>query len=201
MTSGTDTAASDSASLVDVLEEIKDADGDDSVTFRSIVAQFDSRSFGPLLLIPAIIAVGPTGAIPGMSLVTGTIILMISVQILAGRKQAWLPSRAEQFEIDRAKLKTTVQHALPWARWIDSFLKPRLVFLVEGLGLYGIAVISAVLAMTMFPLALLPFAVAIPGSAVILFALGLTIRDGLLVAAGHTLAIAAVGLSVFYSSG
>lgn len=194
-------STSDPASLVEVLNEVKDAEGDNSVTFQSIVAQFDSRSFGPLLLIPAIIAVGPTGAIPGMSLITGTIILLISLQILAGRKHTWLPERAENFEIDRGKLKSTIQHALPWAKRIDSFLKPRLTFLVEGAGLYGIAVVSAALALTMFPLALLPFAVAVPGSAVILFALGLTARDGFLVAAGHTLAIAAVGISVFYFVG
>ena len=44
---------------------VKEQDGD-KVSAGKIIARFEDSGFGPLLLIPSLIALLPTGAIPGV---------------------------------------------------------------------------------------------------------------------------------------
>lgn len=180
--------------LSELLERLVSETDGKTVSIDEILDALGSQSFGPMLLIPAIIAVAPTGAIPGMSLVTGTIIFLVSLQILVGREHIWLPKRVTSFEFERSKLKSSVKAAKPWTDWLQDLFSQRLTFLVEQPALKVIAVTCMLLAASMFPLALLPFAVAVPGTAVGLFALGVTMRDGLLVALGYALALGAAYL-------
>ncbi len=59
---------------------------------------------------------------------------------------------------------------------------------------------AIVLSLTMYPLALLPFAVAVPGTATAVMALGITARDGLVVAIGMIIGLGALGLAVFWGA-
>jgi hypothetical protein len=179
------------SSLSEMLKSIVAHTDGEKVSIADILDTFGNKSFGPALLIPAIIAVAPTGAIPGMSIVTGTIIFLVSAQMLIGREHIWLPKRATQFEIERQKLKSSVEKLLPWTDWLEDVFSQRLSIFVTQPAVSILALTCMLLAVSMFPLALLPFAVAIPGMAICLFALGLTLRDGLLVAIGYALSIAA----------
>jgi hypothetical protein len=64
--------------LATVLEQIREATSGDSVSFGEFIDALGQRAYGPMMLVPAIIAVAPTGAIPGMSVVTGTLIFLIT---------------------------------------------------------------------------------------------------------------------------
>ncbi|HRX82126.1 MAG TPA: exopolysaccharide biosynthesis protein, partial [Pirellulaceae bacterium] len=77
-------------------------------------------------------------------------------------------------------------------------LHRRLSVLTKGPALIGIGVISILLAITFFPLALVPFGVFVPGLAITLLALGVTARDGLLVLLGYAGAIVAIVLMFVY---
>lgn len=172
---------------------VDQTDGE-TTTIRELLKTFGTRSFGPMLFLPSIIALGPTGAIPGMSIVTGALILIIAVQMLIGREQVWLPERALRFEVSRNRLKQLADKVVPWTDWLERFVGTRATVLVSAPWNRAIAAVSAVLALTMFPLALLPFAVAVPASALTLFSLGLLLRDGVLIAVGYVLAAAAAFL-------
>ncbi len=168
-------------------------DGDE-VSLGDLLDTLESRSYGPLLLLPAVIAVAPTGAIPGMSIITGTLIAIFSVQLMAGRTHPWVPQFVETFKFSRETMKRSVSRVMPWAEWLERYLGRRLTALITPPGDRFIAVMCVLLAVTMFPLALFPFAVAVPGTAICLFALGLTVRDGLLVLSGYILTAVAAGL-------
>lgn len=185
------------ASLVDSIADSKDGNGD-SVTIGEILDKFDSRSFGPLLLIPALIAVAPTGMIPGMSMITGTIIILVSLQMIAGRNHVWLPSRMESFSMPRARVGQVADAVKSWAQWIDKWLAVRWQLLSGRIGLKVIAIVCGLLATSMFPLAFLPFAVAIPGTAIMFFAIGLTTRDGVVIGIGYAMAILAAWTTYYY---
>lgn len=178
--------------LTGLLTALVDNTQGEKTTIGDLLDAFGTRTFGPLLLVPAIIAVAPTGAIPGMSIVTGTIILLISLQMLIGREHVWLPKRVTSFSFSRDTLKKSVEQTLPWAKWLQRYVGRRWSFLSQPPAHYLVALTCAALALTMFPLALVPFAVAIPGSAIALFALGLTLEDGALIGAGYILAAASV---------
>lgn len=184
----------DNPGLTVLLERMVDKTDGNATTIGELLDALGTRSFGPMLLLPAVIAVAPTGAIPGMSIVTGTIIFLVSIQILIGRKHIWLPQKVTSFSFDRDRLKSTVAAAKPWTQRLETLFKTRLTFLVDPPATYPVAIICMALAASMFPLALLPFAVAVPGTAIAFFALGLTMRDGLVIALGHILSISAAYL-------
>lgn len=65
------------------------------------------------------------------------------------------------------------------ARFIDFFLRPRLTFLINGVGVYVIALISIVIALMMPPMELVPFSAVGAGLSLTLLGLALLAHDGL----------------------
>jgi hypothetical protein len=132
-----------------------------------------------------------------MSMTTATIIILISVQ-MPFRSQPWLPRRLREMSISRKRLESGAENSRPSARWIDRMVSRRWSLLAEGPAKYVIAAVSIFLALTFYPLELVPWGVAVPSSAIVLLALGLTARDGLIVAIGYALALAALGVVVYF---
>ncbi len=182
----------DNASISKILDKLVNEGDGDETTLGELIGAFGHRAFGPLLLVPALIALLPTGAIPGMSILTGSIILLVSAQILTGRQDVWLPGRVTGAAIPRERLEQAVERLKPWAQTLDRHTGRRLTFLVQPPAHMAIALASAGMAVLMFPLALVPFAVAIPSAIITLFSLGLMLRDGLVVALGYLLGAAAL---------
>jgi len=191
------TAHNPNMSLSDVLASISQQTAGEHVTFGEILETFGSRAFGPILLIPALIAVLPTGAIPGMSLLTGSIIALVAVQLLVMRPSPWLPRKLTAWSFPRDKLVASLEAARPYTSWIDRFLRPRWTVLLDQPFSQISALICLTMALSMFPLALLPFAVAIPGISVALIALGMTARDGVLLVVGYVFAAVAIGVTLY----
>ncbi len=181
-----------------MLEQIREATSGDSVSFGEFIDALGQRAYGPMMLVPAIIAVAPTGAIPGMSVVTGTLIFLLAAQLLIGRASPWLPGSLLRFSFSRNKLVAAIERTQGFIALVDRLLSPRLTFLV-GFPVNRLAALACiVLALTMFPLALLPFAVAIPGTTIAIIALGLTARDGAVVLLGLILGLGTLALTIFW---
>ena len=179
-----------SLSLTDVLDKLADKAGEDTVTLGDLLGAFGRRAYGPLLLIPAIVAVAPTGAIPGMSIVTGSLVGLVALQLLVGRPSPWLPPRLLRISFSRELLDRSIGKARPVASWTERFIRPRLTFLTSAPFPQIAAIICILMAASMYPLALVPFGVALPGTAVGVIGLGLTSQDGALVLAGVGLSVA-----------
>ena len=184
--------------LEDLMDAIRaDSGSSDEVSLAQIMQAVGTRAYGPLLLVPGLVALAPTGAVPGMSIVTGTIIFVVAIQLLFGRNEPWIPKRALEFSFSRDTLLSALERGRPYARRIDDFLKPSFTQVTDFPATRIIAIVAIALALSMFPLALVPFAVAIPSSAIVLFALGLTARDGRLIIAGFILAALALALLLY----
>ncbi len=183
--------------LVDILNQMKENTDGDEVSLEDTLDALNSRSFGPLLLVPAIMAVSPIGAIPGMSIVTGCVLMLIAVQMIFSSGRPWLPQRLLDFSFSREKLSKGIDKSLPWAKWMEGFTDRRLQVITHSPFHYVIAAMVALLALLFIPLAFLPFAVAIPGTAIALFALGMTARDGVMVILGLIVSCAAIGVAVY----
>jgi hypothetical protein len=149
-----------------------------------------------MLLFPAIISISPIGMLPGMSAATGTLIILIAVQMMFFSSRPWIPKRIANFEFSREKLKNGVSKTQPWVKWFEKFVHARFEFLASGIMIYPVALISTLLAISFYPLAFVPLGVLLPGFAVTLFALGLTVRDGLLISFGFLLT-AVAGLVIW----
>lgn len=177
-------AAGDLEDLLDFL--LESTEGKQAVTIGDLIEALDSRSFGPLLLVPALISISPIGMIPGASVVTGTLIILIAVQMLFSSGTLWIPSRLRDFSFSREKLEKGANQARRWLKPVDRLLRPRWTWFADAPFIYPLAMLCILLALSFYPLALVPFGVLLPGAAVTLFALGLTARDGILIATGLT---------------
>jgi hypothetical protein len=186
-------------SLSDVFDKLLESTSGENVSVDDLLSAFDNRSYGPLLLVPSLIALGPTGAIPGMSIVMGSVIILIAVQMLFKSSRPWLPRRIRDFEFSRQKLKNAVETARPYVDQIEKWIKPRLTELTSKPLSYVISIVSIIFALMMYPLALLPFAVALPASALTLLSIGLTLRDGYLVLAGYVIGAVSIYFLSFTS--
>nr|WP_053070786.1 exopolysaccharide biosynthesis protein [Halomonas sp. PR-M31] len=57
--------------LTQLLEQLDDSDSGETIQLQDIVDNFETRGFGPLLVLPALIVLLPTGAIPGIPTCVG----------------------------------------------------------------------------------------------------------------------------------
>jgi hypothetical protein len=137
------------------------------------------RSFGPFLLIPAIIELSPIGGIPGVPTVIAAAITLIGVQILLGRRHLWLPQFIERSAMDGERFAKAMDSAKTAARYVDSVLRARMTWATRSAWARGIAGVVIALAATVPPLEIIPFASSLPMSAIALFGLALMARDGL----------------------
>jgi len=161
--------------LIDIQEDI---DGDE-ISLEEIVSRFKDRGFGPLLLAPALIAVLPTGAIPGVPSVCALFILLISGQLLFGKHHPWLPRRIRKFSFSKSRFREGFKRVEPWTNRFDRLLSQRLEILTGAAGTRVVAFIAILLALLMIPLELIPMACAVPGLSIGFFAIGLSAKDGL----------------------
>jgi hypothetical protein len=165
-----------------------------SVTLADVVTAVGDRSFGALLVILAIPNM-VAGLIPGVSIVLGLPLLLVSVQLLVGADRPWLPRRLTRMEIKRADLRRIVERTRTTVRRLERALRPRLEFLTSNWAERVIGLCCLGLSVLVFlPI---PFANLVPATGLLLFGFSMLERDGLMAAA----AVAMVGLSAALFSG
>lgn len=185
----------DSLNAEDLVEEIEsEAENSGKLTIGEIVRVAGTRAYGPMLLIPGVIAISPLGAIPGMSILTGSLIVLVAAQLVFGRGEPWLPAFLLGITVPGKRVAKSARKMEKPARYVDRALHARLVALCEPPLAALPALACILLAATFYPLALVPFGVTGPSAAVIVLALGFTLRDGLLTLVGLAGAVAAAGL-------
>jgi hypothetical protein len=159
-----------------------------SVTLGEVLSAVGERSFGALLVILAIPNM-VAGLIPGLSILLGLPLLLVSLQLLVGADRPWLPRRLARLEIQRVDLRRIVERTRTALRRIERALRPRLEFLTTswaerliGLGCVGLSIL------VFLPI---PFANLVPATGILLFGFSMLERDGLVALAAFGL----VGLS------
>lgn len=178
--------------LTEILIDLRDNIEGDEIDLGEIVAHFEDRGFGPLLLAPALIAVLPTGAIPGVPAICAIFIVLVSGQLLLGKSHPWLPKRLKSFSIPKKRFEASFQKVEPWTKRFDTLLSQRLEIFTRETASRVVAGISIALALIMIPLELIPFACAVPGLSIACFALGLSARDGLFTLFALIVAVASI---------
>jgi len=129
---------------------------------------------------------------PGASMVLALPLLIVAPQMVAGRKDLWLPHWLADRGIERKSIAKLARRILPPLEWIEGLGKPRLPFIVGPLGTRIVGVAASILALILvLPI---PFANLLPSIAVCLFALGLARKDGLMVLSGYLAFVVALGV-------
>jgi hypothetical protein len=158
-----------------------------SVSLADVSAAVGERSFGALLVLlalPNLIA----AVVPGLSILLGMPLMLLSVQLLLAADKPWLPRRLARLEIRRADLRRVVERIRPHLRRLEKALRPRLLLLTAPWAERLIG--AACLALSILVFLPIPFANLLPAIGIVLFGLGILERDGLVTLAAFGMLLA-----------
>jgi hypothetical protein len=179
--------------VLDTLEAAS-ADGPATLTVGEIVERMGTRSFAPLLLVPALVMVSPVSTIPGTPTLSALLIGLVAVQALLGRRQLWLPGILRRRRIPAARLERAVAFLRRPVGWVEPIMRPRLGILAVPPGSHVALLVCLAITIVMPIMEFLPIVASVAATAIALIAAGLLARDGVLVAAGY--GVASIGFLI-----
>ena len=191
------------APLQSVLDQIETTlDGAESVDLKTVVEAFGDRSFGPIMVLCGLCMMTPLGALPGIPPAFGLIVIVFALQLLFRRQTPWMPEVLRRVKIPADKLSKVQAKVRPILAKIDGIIRPRFQWAATGSMQVLISVVSIIIALSFFPLGMVPFGVVAPAAIILLLGLGITARDGVLTILGLALSLGVfvgVGLLLFSS--
>ena len=198
----TATQNGDIHSASDILDRLRDvANDEEQVPIGDVVEAMGARSFGPFIMLPALIEISPLGAVPGVPTFLALVIAITAAQLLFGRDHLWLPGFVRNRSAKSEKVLKAVDRLRPIAEWMDRWFHGRMKRLTSGPFPRIAAACVIALAMTVPPLEFIPFASTAPMAAIAAFGLALIVRDGLLMLIAGVLTVAALGTGIALAGG
>lgn len=167
------------------------------VELREILEVIGQRAFGPWLLLVGIMGLSPLSVLPLAPSLLAGFTLIVSIQVLAGRKSIWLPEPVLRLAVPAPRLEAAAGRMLGPAKVMDRISRPRLRVLTTPLAHRLVAAACVLVALVTPPLELVPLGAAAPSAALAAFGLGLTSRDGLLVLLSLILSLVAIALTAY----
>ena len=168
--------------------------GDGVKTLGSLAQTFGDKSFAVLFVlllgVPALPL--PTG---GATHVFEVIAVLIALQLVAGRREVWLPRRWRELELAGGRSERFIASLMKLIRRLERISRPRLSFLFRAPlhdQVFGVAVIAGSAAAFLAP----PFTGldTLPALGVVLLSLGVLLEDMLVVAVAAALMVAGIVL-------
>lgn len=179
-------------------ERASDGDaGEGKVTIGELLDSFGHRTYGPFLLVPALLEISPIGGIPGVPTFLALIIVIFAVQMLMGREHFWLPGFIQKRSIGVSKIDKADDKMHPVTERMDRWFGGRLKTLTGRQAIKTAALCCILLALTVPPLEIIPFASTAPMAAIAAFGLALIMRDGLVMAIAFALTVVAFGVGIW----
>jgi hypothetical protein len=170
---------SDSPCL-DIVDDIVADARDGALTLGDILDDLGDRSYGPLFFLIGLTILLPIGAIPGVPIVLGAVLIILAIQFVFGLKHPWMPDRFRSLSVTAEKACAARNRVRPFLNFVDRFVDTRIVWIVSRPMRVFAAVSIVLLSLAMIPLEFVPFGVAAPAAAVAAFGLAIVARDGLL---------------------
>ncbi len=151
------------------------------ITVRDIVGVLGDRAFALLIVLLGLPNCLPMP--PPIPLVCGLLLVVVALQIIAGRAAPWLPEALLERSVARRDIDRAFGRAAPWLMKLETLARPRFTVFDTHVAMRLVGCALFVFAMALIFAA--PFVGQVPlGLAVCLVGLGLVERDGLIVLAG-----------------
>jgi hypothetical protein len=137
--------------------------------------------------------------LPGISVLFGVPLMLVSAELMLGYQRAWLPLLVARRSIARSDYVAMVARIQPTIRRLERLVRPRVSWLTSGWARFPIGLICLVLAAIItLPV---PLGHVVPGTAICLLAFGLMEGDGLVVGLGLVASALALALVTLASAG
>jgi len=166
----------------------------------SLIKVFEEKSFAILFVVllglPALPL--PTG---GATHVFEIVAVLLALELIAGRKEIWLPQRWRGLELAGEKQQRFITALMKMIRWLERFSRPRLRFLFNhrlSNIVFGLLVIAGSAGAFLAP----PFTGldTLPALGTVLLSLGVLLEDFIVVGVGLLIGAAGVVLEVILGS-
>lgn len=180
-----------------LLDALLDGDDQQTLDFNALMRGLGRRAFGMLLLLATLPAFIP---IPIGGVVSGPLVVLLAAQLVIGARRPWLPGFIARRGPKRQTLARFESIVAPWLLRLERVVRPRLAIVLDhrlastvtGLLLLLLGVLlSLPIPFTNYPL----------GGLILLFALALLERDGLMMLVAWGAGIATVATTGALSSG
>jgi len=166
-------------------------------TLAGLDKVFAEKSFAVIFaLLMAVAALPvPTG---GLTHAFGILSVLISLQVIAGRRSLWIPRRWQSLKISPTMQKRFIPTLIRFIRWLERYSRPRMTNLLDSgplVRFYGLAVLAFSVAVTLTP----PFSGldTLPAMGVVLMSLAIILEDSVLFLVGLVVGTVGVSLLVF----
>jgi hypothetical protein len=185
-----DRAAPRPGSIRAILQAYAIGPPDEILRLRDLLQGLDRRAFGMLLLIATLPAFIP---IPVGGAISGPLAMLIGAQLLAGMHRPWLP----RFLADRGPHRHVMvgfdRRMSPWLARLETLVRPRLEVMLAH---RGATLVTGLLLMLIGLLLSLPIPLTnyLFGGLLLLFAMALLERDGVVMLIAWISAAAAIAV-------
>jgi hypothetical protein len=177
-----------------VLDGLSDLFPQGRITIGDLMDALGDAGLGILLIVFALPSFIPTPGLP-VGFVSGTVVALIALQVMAGRHTLWLPERLRNFSLPSSILIKGAAYLAKPMRFFERWLKPRhseftgktaRMFLALPILILAIAIVLPI-----------PLGNQAPSIALIAFGFGLIERDGLAILVAIILSILAMAWLTF----
>lgn len=160
-----------------ILDALLDGDRDQDLRLSDLLTGLGRRAFGMLLLVVALPAFIPVPGLAGA--ISGPLCVLVGLQLLFALRRPWLPGMLARYGPKRRTLEAFDRMASRWLARLERLVRPRQTWILDHrlaamfTGLL-LALLGTLLALP------IPFTNYVFGVLMMLFALALLERDGLL---------------------
>ncbi len=188
--SGAAVAPRGSLRLSEILDRLA-RPGTGTVSLGDLLEAVEERSFGALLFLLAVPNI-LVAVVPGLAVVLGLPLMLLSLQLLVAAPRPWLPPRLARLRIRRADLLRVTTRLGPPLRRLERMLGARWLFLTAPWAerLAG----AACLGLSLLVFVPMPLSNALPATGIALYGLALLERDGRVALAALLVTLACAAL-------
>jgi hypothetical protein len=164
------------------------------ITIGALMDALGDAGLGILLIVFALPSFIPTPGLP-VGFVSGTVVALIALQVMAGRHTLWLPDRLRNFSMPSYILVKGADYLAKPMRFFERWLKPRYSQFTGKTARMFLALPILILAVSIvLPI---PLGNQAPSIALIAFGFGLIERDGLAILVAIILSVLAMAWLAF----
>ena len=163
--------------MAETLDQLAQKAAAQGPSIGDIIDSFADKSFGILFLILSLPSALPVPA-PGYSTPFGLVIVLLSLQLLIGRRKLWIPKKLRNVRMKKTLARKILLTGSRKIRYLEKFIRPRHYWIGSTFGMRIMA--TVLICMGCLMIMPIPLTNTAPAGVVFLLGLGLAEDDGLL---------------------
>lgn len=172
-----------------VIDALCDGDPDERLQLRELVGDLGRSTFGVLLFIATLPALIPIPGVAGA--LSGPLVVLVGLHLLILLRKPWLPDFVARRGPQRSTLIRFDRNADRWLRWLEKLIRPRLTAITDHPAATVFTGLQLVLLGILLALPI-PFTNYLFAGLLLVYALALLERDGVLMMIAWAAGIVAI---------